>query len=474
MLRLRVLLLVAAAACADERPNVLLLSLDSVRADHTGPGGHRNPAHPDVPVTPRIDRLAETGVVFENAVSTTSWTLPAHMALFTGLSDELHGVVDNESSLDPALVTLAELLSQRGYATAGFYSGPYLNPLFGFGQGFDHYENCGLEVPLGVFEGGELGGWRDVHQHSHETVTSRELLEATSAWIRAHAHDGPFFVLVHWWDPHYDYKAPLEYAARFDADYRGAWTGVRDEDIQRPRAPADLAHVLALYDAEIAYTDHHIGGLLDLLDELGLYSDTLVVVTSDHGEEFYERTRWGHQRTLKDEVLRVPLVMRLSDRIPAGARVRGQARLQDVFATIADLAGIDPPSYVEGRSLRALWEDPEHPGFTQPLYLCVPHRDIRVSGVRTLETKAVWDHSAGKGAVWNLVDDPAERAPRAFDAHELAGGEHAGIRALRSWLESLEATRAALPSTPGRARGPVLDEATWAELEALGYVESDD
>jgi arylsulfatase A-like enzyme len=459
---------------ADERPNVLLLSLDSVRADYVGTEVRPRPGAPGVPVTPAFDRIARGGVLFENAVTTTSWTLPSHVALVTGLPDPLHGVVDNEKAIDPALLTLAELLQGNGWRTAGFYSGPYLNPLFGFGQGFEHYVNCGSEVPVDVFESSELGRWKEVHRMSHETITSPRLTDEAEAWIRERAERGePFFAMVHWWDPHYDYVAPAEVEELFDTGYGGDWTGVRGSDRRQSVSPDDVAHIRALYCAEIRYTDDHIGRLLDLLDELGIADDTLVVFTSDHGEEFYERDRWGHQRTLFDEVLEIPLAMRLPGRVPAGVRARGQARIQDVYATVADLLGVEAPPYVTAESLRVLWEDPDHEGFEQPLSLVVPHRDIEWSGLRSLDAKLVWDHAARRGSFWNLERDPGENSVREFGEDDLAASDHPAIARLREWLATVDEERARIPSTPGH-EGIELTPELLQELEAVGYLGGDE
>jgi len=471
LLPLAAALPLALGACdgSPARPHVLILSLDSVRADHVSAYGRANPLHPDQRTTPAFERLAAEGVLFETAVSTTSWTLPSHMALLTGLPDGLHGVYDNEQHLDPALETLPELLGRHGYARGGFFSGPNLHPAFGFAQGFETYENCGVRAPLEVFESEQEGRFRPLHRASHDSVTSDALVERAGAWIGARLDEGerPFFAFVHWWDPHYDYLAPAEYVALFDDDYAGEWTGVHVVDTRKPFERRDIEHVRALYDAEIRYTDDRIAELLALLDERGVAGDTLVVLTSDHGEEFYERSRWGHQRSLYDEVLRIPLVLRWPGRVPAGVRVRGQARLQDVYATVADLVDVAPASYVEARSLAPLWEDPAHPGYPQPLLLRVPHREIHLSGLRDGERKVLWDHVAGRGWIWNLARDANELRPTPFD--DLATSRHPGVTALREWLAEEERRRAELPRTEGHGSA-TLSEELRADLRAHGYL----
>ncbi|MFT5284969.1 MAG: arylsulfatase A-like enzyme [Planctomycetota bacterium] len=467
-------LLVGCTESSSSKPNVLLLSLDSVRADRVSASGYRPDATPDVLTTPNIDRLAEDGVIFDNAFSTTSWTLPSHMAMFTGLPDEMHGVIDNDRTLDPALTTLTELLHDNGWTTGGFYSGPYLNPIFGFGQGFDHYVNCGTVVPDEVFDDDEMGRWREIHQFSHETITSPSLYEQASDWIREAADsDQPFFAMVHWWDPHYDYKAPEEYTQLFETNYTGEWSGLRMEDVRKPVDAPDVAYILSLYDAELRFTDDFIGRLLDVLDELDVADNTLVIVTSDHGEEFYERTRWGHQRSLFDEVLRVPLVMRFPKHIPAGTRVAGQARLQDIYPTVAELLSLAPPRYLTGKSLKTLWDQPSNPGFEQELFMLVPHREIHVSGLRSPTEKVLWDFTASKGSYWNLVKDPLEHKERPFGEKELNSGLHPAIERLRVYLDQVEAARAKLPQSQGHGRIE-LNETMQQELEDLGYTGDDD
>ncbi|HKX45321.1 MAG TPA: sulfatase, partial [Planctomycetota bacterium] len=353
----------------------MLLSIDSLRPDHLSAHGRANAVEPGAPSSPGFDAFARGGVRFEQAVSTTSWTLPAHVALLTGLPDLLHGVTDNFKRLGDGHVTLAELFRDAGYRTAGFFSGPNLHPAFGFGQGFEAYEDRSrLDVAAARFEGRELGDLRDVHLASHRAVTSPALLEGASAFLRAAAGEGrPFFLFVHWWDPHYDYLAPEEIARRFvDPAYRGDVSGAHAVDKTKAVGAEDVRHLRELYDAEVRFTDDHVARLLGVLDELGLADDTLVVWTADHGEEFYERGRWGHQRTLYDEVVRIPLALRWPGVLPAGVVATGQARLYDVYATLADLCDLPAPPWVEGASLRPLWEDPAHPGFAAPLALEVP------------------------------------------------------------------------------------------------------
>jgi arylsulfatase A-like enzyme len=464
------------AGCAGEeppRPNVLLLSVDSLRADHVSAYGRVNPLAPGVATTPAaFDRLAREGVLFENAVTTTSWTLPSHMALMTGLPDPLHGVTDNTKRLAEGFETLAGFLSARGWATGGFFNGPYLHPAFGFGHGFDVYEDhAGIDQPIEVFESDVPGRLMDVHRASHQAVTSPSLLRAASEWIRARsAEPDPWFAFVHWWDPHYDYLAPERVEQRFVDGYEGRYRGVhRTESHVRPEE-RDIQHLRSLYDAEIRWTDEHLGELLDLLDELGVADDTIVVLTSDHGEEFWEHTRWGHQTTLFEDVVRIPMLVRYPRAVPAGVRAGGQARIQDVFPTVAELIELAPPTYLEGTSLAPLWRDPEARGEPQVLRLRVPMRDVDLVGLRLARKKAVLDLTDGRARVYDL-DTPGEE-PEIHETRRPRESQRFAIVKLLEKLTELDAMERDLPAEPG---APIEDlpDALLESLRAHGYMGED-
>ena len=474
LLRLAPLVLAGLAACGgpsnDGRPNVLLISIDSLRRDLAAPYGWQHPLGAEATPTPSFERLAAEGALFEDAVSTTSWTLPSHMALLTGQPDALHGVTDNFKRLHPEHTTLAERLHAAGWATAGFFSGPNLHPAFGFAQGFDLYKNCAQgKVPLELFTEQELGVFREVHLESHETISSPRLLQESSDWIQyvVEETDQPFFAFVHCWDPHYDYRAPEAYTQRFErAPYRGSFRGVYQLEKSRQATPADRAHMLALYEAEALWTDEHLSRLLDHLDALGVLDDTIVVVTSDHGEEFWEHGRWGHQRTLYDEVLRVPLLMRYPSAFPAGTRVPGQARLQDIAPTLLELAGLESDARLEGQSLLPLLEA-DHPGHAQHLLLSVPAREIDLKGWRLGTQKVLWDEVQQQGFLYDLASDPLEHAPRTFDARALANAAEGPLHELRAALEDLAQRARELPPAWEASELP---SELIGDLEAAGYL----
>ena len=217
--RLAPVALLLLAACGSKQPqgpHVLLISIDTLRPDHLSCYGYEHET------SPRIDRLASEGVLFENHISSSSWTLPSHTALFTSLPDFVHGVTDSRSTaLAPSFTTLAERFRRAGWDTAGFFSGPYLHPSFGLGQGFDRYENCTGYAE--DFEGREVEDWvfdRDLMLNSHQDVTGERVLESVTTWLEQR-ETGPFFAFVHLWDPHFDFVPPAPWDEHFDPGLRG-------------------------------------------------------------------------------------------------------------------------------------------------------------------------------------------------------------------------------------------------------------
>jgi arylsulfatase A-like enzyme len=384
-------------ACSRERggpPNVVLVSIDSLRADHLGCYGYGRAT------SPTLDRLADEGVLFENATSSTSWTLPAHASMFTGLPNSAHGLDAPARVLSPERATLAEALQARGYRTAGFWSGPFLHPRFGLGQGFDHYVNCaGFAFDSDPRRANDL---------AHEDVTSPRLVEEVTRFLDD-VGDQPFFLFVHMWDVHYDYIPPPPYDTLFDPDYDGPVDGRGVANALEDLAPRDLEHLIALYDGEIAWTDRHLGLMLERLDELGLAGDTVVLVTADHGEEFFEHGLFGHRKTLFEESIAVPLVVRAPGIGRRGLRVAEPVGIVDLAPTILELAGVPPLADVLGRSLVPLLNGhtPDAPGVEVVSELS--RRESLLLSVRIDDRKVILDRTTGEPiGYWNLAEDPGE------------------------------------------------------------------
>jgi arylsulfatase A-like enzyme len=320
--------MVGARGRVDVRPNVLLVSIDSLRADHLGSYGYARDT------SPTIDRLAREGVLFETAISSAPWTIPAHATMLTGLPPEVHGVNSWLHRLGPEAYSVAEVMQGAGYDTAAFVSGPTVMAQYGFDQGFALFDESMAEPD---------------RKRSARGTTSPGLVALVDGFLERWSGSGrvaPFFVFLHMWDVHYDYAPPAPYDRMFDPDYRGDVTAddfERNRRINARMARRDLEHVIALYDGEIRFTDDHLGRIVARLRGLGVLDDTIVVVTSDHGDEFFEHGWKGHAKTLFDEVIHVPLVIRYPRRIASGQRVAAQVRLMDIAPTILGLARVGAP-----------------------------------------------------------------------------------------------------------------------------------
>jgi arylsulfatase A-like enzyme len=299
---------------------VILISIDTLRRDHVGAYGYTRPT------TPHLDAMAREGLVFEDAVSTSSWTLPAHLSLLTSMDPGGHGGTDMKHAFNRRVPTLARLLRDAGFASQAVTSHLYVSSVYGLDAGFDHL---------------------DFHQDRKAGDVAERAIDLLDRF-----GDRPFFLFLHFYDPHWHYDPPETMLRLFETSYSGRLTGLWQDFSKRDRASlsaSDLAHLLALYDGEIRYVDEELGRLFDHVSRRGLEKNTLVVVTSDHGEEFLDHGSWEHQKTLYEEVIRVPLVVR-----GPGVRPRrepAQVSLLDVAPTILEWAGVPPPATLQGRSL---------------------------------------------------------------------------------------------------------------------------
>jgi arylsulfatase A-like enzyme len=447
-----------ASACtgptSDTAPlNVLLISIDSLRADHVGVYGYEKAT------TPTIDRLATEGVLFRNAISTTSWTLPAHAALLTGTYETRHGATIPTAKIDASVATLAEAFRAAGYRTTGFYSGPFLHPYFGFDRGFEEYFDCtsyALEAIADPASG-------KVHASSHKDITNPRI--ASSFASAAAGHDGrPFFFFVHMWDVHYELVPPPPYDRMF-ADADMPENPVRDfRHDRRFRVGTDDAtfrSVIALYDGEIRFTDDTIGRMLAVLESNKLLDNTLVVVTSDHGDEFLEHGGKGHKRTLYQEVLHVPLVF-WAKRTLSPATSSVSASLVDVAPSIAILAGIDGHDRMDGRPLFRRDGRVDDTPRTALAELRANPRHPRYAAAIRHPLKLLRDVKAGREELFDLERDPREEYPM--------GASGAAAASLRAALDAHFATR---PNDyqPAAPRAEPLPPGMKKRLRELGYLD---
>ena len=273
--------------------NVILISIDTLRADHLGTYGYERKT------SPRIDGFARNALVFENAISQSSWTTPAHASMFTGLLPSEHGltVFPQPGKLDPSKPTLASTLKDHGYATAAFVAGDFMRKAFGLNAGFAGYK------PMG---------------NSFEKT-----LPAARKWLGEHG-DKPFFLFVHGSDPHRPYK---------HKELNTFHQPAQDYDIDnfckhesRVREGDELEYVIAQYDAGIVYTDELIGKFLQYLDKQKLFRNSIVIITSDHGEELFDHGGCDHKHSVYRELTRVPLIVHLPSKLARGSSRRWPPR----------------------------------------------------------------------------------------------------------------------------------------------------
>ena len=439
--------------------NVLLISLDTLRADHLSCYGYKRAT------SPRIDQVAQEGVRFENFVAASNWTVPSHMSIFTSLYPSWHGVENGSRSLGKGVPTLAQVLAKQGYTTAAFVTGPTLSHRFGFQRGFQLYDDftATLMCETNLFEDhpADSRGIMDV-------PTDRIITNLATLWLKQHGQE-KFFLFLHYWDCHADYIPPAPYDRLFDPGYKGRENGrditEREPQIESGIAPRDLAHLMALYDGEIAHTDDHVGQVLQLLRDMGLAKKTLLIIVSDHGEGFMEHGKVFHGNSLFEELIHVPLILRLPGVIPAGRRIKDNASQVDVMPTVLGLLGIAAPAGLQGIDLssacrglgrppdRILWSESAYPYFP-PLRAARwgPYKLIQEKGCRPMPLLVVSED--GESDAWKAGLDDKQR-------HQVE-----------------EMLTEALASGPSASEGPnraanrsKIDEATLRRLKSLGYVQ---
>jgi len=446
----------------DTRPNVILISLDTLRADHLGCYGyHRN-------TSPNIDKFAEEAFLFENCIAPSSWTLPSHASVFTGLYPSVHGSVLFlwGPPIGEAEVTLTELAREDGYLTAAYTEGGFVRAGFGFAQGFEQYSDGEHRLPLGSAE---------------QTFTKAR------AWLDKYDRL-PFFIFVHTYQIHGPYRPPGRFASLFDTDYagpvgkevfgpRGNLFDRESPGPERSFSEADIVHLEALYDGEIAYTDEVLGNFLDELRRARLLENTVVIIFSDHGEEFREHGGLSHGRTLYDEMLRVPLIIRPAGNDPPAGRIARQVSLTDLYGTVVGLLGIDhkiPPDCISFASLMGTSKSRaryERNAVIGELYKGQKNSSSASGSwwnrcVRTNDEKYIVSEKEETEELYDLRNDPRER-------NDIAAQHQTRLERYRELLHLLLKAAAAgrMPSLARERQAvPPLTEEDRRQLEALGYM----
>ena len=430
------------ASSTDEFPNIILISIDSLRSDHLGCYGYKRNT------TPNIDKLAADGVTFENAISTTTWTLPAHISMLTALSPEVHQVIRDGVRLSEKATVCAEILKDADYLTAGFVSAPYLHSEFGFNQGFDLYDDYTI--------------YHSSNRASHQGITSPKIHKRVKKWL-AKNHQQSFFLFVHYWDVHYDYNPPPPYDTMFDPNYKGKITGEnyeRNHRINPSMHKRDLEHIIALYDGEIAFTDSYIGKLLAYLKQLGLYDKTLIILTADHGDEFFEHGRKGHRKNLFDETLKVPLMMKFPANEWQGKRLAKQVQIIDIVPTFLAYLSFNWDANFQGKSLMPLISGAADE--SEPYNFADLHGWLKC--VRSNQTKYIVNMERRKRfQLYDLAEDKGEQHDKTMSRPALRKKMH---KTLTDWLKVAKI----LAKNLGKSEFEY-EENLKKQLKDLGYIQ---
>ena len=353
------------------RPNVLLIILDTVRGFNLSLHGYHRAT------TPRLDQRAAEGATFDRAMTPSPWTLPSHGSVFTGQYPYALST-DFKRPLDGTHRTLAEEFTAQGYRTAGFVGNlPYGSRALGLGRGFLHYEDIPVTLPQMMLHS-TLGRWlkanivspirkrtgrHDLFDRRKGTAITRRFL----AWSGA-AADRPFFVFLNYYDAHHPYLPPAPFDRQFTPDSEPTYVPWDVEGRREPFTPAMVAAAQNAYDGAIRFLDQELGRLFDTLAARGMLDNTIVIVTSDHGEHFGEHGLMAHGNSVYRPLLQVPLFIRFPERVPGGIRIAEPVTLRDLGATVFDLARLVPSSPWPGGSLRAAWDDNYQGRPSSPVY----------------------------------------------------------------------------------------------------------
>ena len=416
-----------------EAPDIVLVVLDAARADHVGAYGYPKPT------SPNIDRLSEDSLLFGSVFATAPYTLSSMTTMLTGLSFVQHGVTGREHQLPGTVTTLAEHLKEAGYRTSCLSANPNNSVALGLNQGCDVFEE--------FWQNAQPPASLDPYRVSRRAIDELDVSEA------------PLFLMLHYVPPHEPYAPPSEFDIFGDENYGGAyegsWETIRaiDDGTLEP-TQADLDELVSLYDGNLRTGDDALGVVLDSLRRRARWNQTVVLVTSDHGEAFGEHGRMGHNTTVYDEMVHVPFVLRVPDDwLPDAVDTASLASLADVTPTLLGLAGVESRGRLYGQDLLAPRVTGERrvvsrSGGSRPMY-----------GYRTQRWKAILGRN-GEGELYDVAADPDEQTDRYV--------EHPGTFACLDALLRLEVSGAIEASA--EAGEPELSEEELRTLRSLGYV----
>jgi len=412
--------------------NIILIAIDTLRADHLGCYGYPRTT------SPNIDQLAHDSIIFENAFAQSPWTLPSFSSMFTSLYPSQHKAGLINKKLEDDYLTLAEILSQNGYYTIGFTGGAYLSKEFGLSQGFDIF----------------------YEYNSPQSNDIENVIQHAIKWLKEKRKD-KFFLFVHSYQPHSPYWPPTDFDIFFKS-YTGRITGDIWKDIGivpeklesrfKTLSKIDRDRLISLYDGDILYTDYWIGRLLTTLQDLGLYNNSLIIFTSDHGEEFNEHGAWEHGHSLYNELIHVPLILKLPGLKLRGTKSKRIAQLIDILPTICEIANLKINFSIQGESLLAKSSE-KNIAYSQSFP--VPNLLAVVEG----DTKVIFNFDNAKCEIYNIEEDRYEKfnifSEKKFEYYKLKLKIYPLLE-IKKNIFSLDKSE--------------VSEEIWEKLKQLGYI----
>jgi arylsulfatase A-like enzyme len=455
-------------------PNILVVLIDTLRADHLGAWGYERPT------SPSIDALAREGVQFLRAYSQSTWTKPATASIMTGRYPRQHQATFQKSKLPESELLLPEALHAVGYRTAVFSGNPWVTREWGFDQGVDHfvsiYDERFARVTLFMRSLRRVNRLLDEKARVYNrlklwvqgelSTTARDpvVTDALVAWVRAQ-HGAPFYAHLHLMSPHHPYDPPPPFDRFVPDPTHPPVTGYPKKSyfFFEQGAPLDAAaraDMVARYDGDILFVDGVVGSLVERLRAMRVLDQTVVVLVSDHGEEFYDHRNWGHGQSVYEELTHVPLVIRYPPRFPAGLQIDTPVMTVDVMPTLLELAGAPPLDSLAGQSLLPLVGGASGHGgeaYSELIYRYGEARGLVEGSEKVLDMRKDQERRAER---YDLAADPHEQ--HALDATgSVAAPLVERLDALTAWGEAHQSA-----AVEGR-----MDPEMQKRLKALGYVQ---
>ncbi|MHC4741726.1 MAG: sulfatase [Planctomycetota bacterium] len=432
---------------------VIVIVIDALRADHVGCYGYERDT------TPHIDSFAQESVVFENCYVQATWTKPSVASLLTSLYPTMHGTISHGSILPEEATTIAEVFKDKGYLTYGYVANPNLKTKFRFNQGFDFFDDLLMRDKFYYVSLRNLQKrfkfLRRLTGKSYSYSDRDNIALANSRifpWLERYKGNN-FFMYIHYMDPHDPYRPPSPYDREF------SYSGV-----------LGYSQKLSLYDGEILFTDEHLGLFFDKLKSTGIYDESLIVITSDHGEAFGDHGDWRHGYSIYNELAKVPLIIKYPNSEHGGKRVSVQVRSIDVFPSLLDATGIESKAVLEGSSVSCFLGS-SNAAQGRDVYIDNDYngRYILEGIIRDNTWKYIYTKKSllrdvkkfGHEELYNLQDDPKEL----LDLSDRDNGRASSLQARMDFFRKLCSARRLKRVEAG------LDPETLRNLKSLGYLE---